>query len=80
MQEFNGLGVILENRYYGQSYPVNVSTTDNLAYLTAEQCELHPLADGLNYNDFVPAIADNAYFAQHAVFPGGKMIFEVPLI
>ncbi|TVY80978.1 putative extracellular serine carboxypeptidase [Lachnellula suecica] len=53
MQETNGLGVILENRYYGQSYPFNTSTTDNLAYLTAEQ-----------------SIADNAYFAQHAVFPG----------
>jgi len=37
MQEFNGLGVILENRYYGQSYPFANSTTDNLAYLTTEQ-------------------------------------------
>ncbi|TVY16508.1 putative extracellular serine carboxypeptidase [Lachnellula arida] len=53
MQEFNGLGVILENRYYGSSFPFNTSTTDNLAYLTAEQ-----------------SIADNAYFAQHATFPG----------
>lgn len=40
MQEFNGLGVILENRYYGQSYPFNTSTTDNLAYLTTEQSPL----------------------------------------
>lgn len=53
MQEFNGLGVILENRYYGESYPFDESTTDNLAYLTTEQ-----------------TIADNAYFATHAVFPG----------
>lgn len=37
MQEFNGLGVILENRYYGTSFPYNVSTTDTLAYLTTEQ-------------------------------------------
>ncbi|OCL06367.1 hypothetical protein AOQ84DRAFT_223885 [Glonium stellatum] len=53
MQATNGLGVILENRYYGESYPFNTSTTDQLAYLTTEQ-----------------TIADNNYFAQHAVFPG----------
>ncbi|KAI4159125.1 MAG: hypothetical protein L6R39_000424, partial [Caloplaca ligustica] len=53
MNAFNGLGVILENRYYGESYPFNSSTTDQLAYLTTEQ-----------------TIADNAYFATHATFPG----------
>ena len=53
MEQFNGLGVILENRYYGESYPFDEITTDNLAYLTTEQ-----------------TIADNAYFAQHAAFPG----------
>lgn len=37
MQATNGLGVILENRYYGESYPFNTSTTDNLAYMTTEQ-------------------------------------------
>ena len=37
MSQFNGLGVILENRYYGESYPYNTSTTDQLAYLTTEQ-------------------------------------------
>ncbi|KPI34765.1 putative serine protease K12H4.7 [Cyphellophora attinorum] len=37
MQEFNGLGVILENRYYGESYPFETTTTDELAYLTNEQ-------------------------------------------
>lgn len=37
MQAFNGLGVILENRYYGESYPFNSSTTDQLSYLTTEQ-------------------------------------------
>lgn len=37
MQKFNGLGVILENRYYGQSYPYNTSTTDELRFLTTEQ-------------------------------------------
>ncbi|KAJ3571167.1 hypothetical protein NPX13_g5479 [Xylaria arbuscula] len=33
----NGLGVILENRYYGASYPFNTSTTDQLAFLTTAQ-------------------------------------------
>ena len=37
MEAFNGLGVILENRYYGDSYPYNTTTTDQLAYLTTEQ-------------------------------------------
>lgn len=37
MQATNGLGVILENRYYGESFPFNSSSTDELAYLTTEQ-------------------------------------------
>ncbi|KAL8748066.1 MAG: hypothetical protein Q9190_000151 [Brigantiaea leucoxantha] len=37
MEATNGLGVILENRYYGESYPFNTSSTDELAYLTTEQ-------------------------------------------
>ncbi|KAI0180215.1 peptidase S28 [Hypoxylon sp. FL1284] len=53
MEATNGLGVILENRYYGESYPFNSSTTDELLFLTTNQ-----------------TIADNAYFAQNAVFPG----------
>lgn len=46
-------GVILENRYYGASYPFKTSTTDELLFLTTNQ-----------------TIADNAHFAQNAVFPG----------
>lgn len=42
MQQFNGLGVILENRYYGKSYPYNTSTTDELRFLTTEQSESTP--------------------------------------
>ncbi|KAF1992428.1 extracelular serine carboxypeptidase-like protein [Aulographum hederae CBS 113979] len=61
MRNFNGLGVILENRYYGESYPFNSSTTDNLAFLTTEQ-----------------TIADNAYFAQHASFPGVNGSLNAP--
>src|ERR1700760_700985 len=37
MENFNGLGIILENRFYGESYPFNTSTTDELAFLTTEQ-------------------------------------------
>ncbi|KAH6670784.1 extracelular serine carboxypeptidase-like protein [Halenospora varia] len=37
MQATNGLGVILEDRYYGQSFPFNDSSTDNLRFLTTEQ-------------------------------------------
>ncbi|KAK3057494.1 hypothetical protein LTR09_001678 [Extremus antarcticus] len=37
MESAGGLGVILENRYYGHSYPFPNSTTDNLRFLTTEQ-------------------------------------------
>lgn len=37
MQATNGLGVILENRYYGESFPFNTSSTDELRFLTTEQ-------------------------------------------
>src|SRR3569833_2423691 len=33
----NGLGVILENRYYGRSWPFNVSSTVIQVYLSKEQ-------------------------------------------
>ncbi|KAF2818688.1 hypothetical protein CC86DRAFT_413805 [Ophiobolus disseminans] len=36
MGKFNGLGVILENCYYGQSFPFNTSTTEELRFLTTE--------------------------------------------
>lgn len=37
MQQFNGIGVVLENRWYGTSNPYNTSTTDELRYQTTEQ-------------------------------------------
>jgi hypothetical protein len=49
----NGLGVILEHRYYGTSFPVPNLETENLRFLTTEQ-----------------ALADQAYFQTHVVFPG----------
>lgn len=39
MEATNGLGVILENRYYGESYPFASSTTDELRFLTTEQSQ-----------------------------------------
>ena len=38
MEATNGLGIILENRYYGHSYPFEHSSTDNLRFNTIEQC------------------------------------------
>jgi hypothetical protein len=48
MQATNGLGVLLENRYYGGSFPFNTSTTDELAYMTTEQS----LPAFLSHSDF----------------------------
>jgi hypothetical protein len=61
MNATGGLGVIIENRYYGESLPFENLTTDNLAYLTNEQ-----------------TIADFAYFAQHATFPGVNVSLTAP--
>ncbi|KAI5365513.1 putative peptidase S28, alpha/Beta hydrolase [Septoria linicola] len=61
MNATNGLGVILENRYYGQSFPYNTSSTDELRFSTTEQ-----------------TIADNAFFAKHAEFPGVNATLTAP--
>ncbi|KAE8371052.1 serine carboxypeptidase S28-domain-containing protein [Aspergillus bertholletiae] len=50
---YHGIGVILEHRYYGESYPVDDLTTESIRFLSTDQ-----------------ALADYAYFASHAVFPG----------
>ena len=49
----NGIGVVLEHRYYGKSFPTPDLSTKNLRFLTTQQ-----------------ALADQAYFASHVVFPG----------
>jgi hypothetical protein len=49
-----GLGVILEHRYYGASFPdLPDLSTESMRFLTTDQ-----------------ALADMAYFAKHVVFPG----------
>lgn len=40
MKATDGLGVILENRFYGRSFPLANSSTDNLRYLTTDQSSL----------------------------------------
>ncbi|KAL4998526.1 serine carboxypeptidase S28-domain-containing protein [Aspergillus recurvatus] len=52
---YHGLGVILEHRYYGESYPFPGAdvTVEELRFLSTEQ-----------------SLADYAYFAKHVVFPG----------
>ena len=57
MNATNGLGVILENRYYGESFPYPTSTTDQLAYLTTEQT----IADNAHFATHAtfPGIAGN---------------------
>ncbi|KAL4931829.1 putative extracelular serine carboxypeptidase [Aspergillus undulatus] len=54
-ETYHGLGVILEHRYYGTSYPddEDTVTTEGLRFLSTEQ-----------------SLADHAYFAKHVVFPG----------
>ena len=49
MEATNGLGVILENRYYGESYPLENSTTDNLRYLTTEQSLSSPFSKMIHH-------------------------------
>ncbi|KAL9096942.1 MAG: hypothetical protein Q9165_000906 [Trypethelium subeluteriae] len=43
MNATNGLGIILENRFYGDSYPLPGSTTDELRFLTTEQSSYAPI-------------------------------------
>lgn len=58
MNATNGLGIILENRYYGQSYPFNSSTTEELRFLTTEQT----IADNAYFaqNVVLPNVTDAA--------------------
>ncbi|THC90058.1 hypothetical protein EYZ11_010488 [Aspergillus tanneri] len=37
VKTYNGIGVILEHRYYGTSFPVNEITPESLRFLTTEQ-------------------------------------------
>ena len=62
-QATHGIGVVLEHRYYGTSFPYDNLTTESLRFLRIEQ-----------------ALADTAYFAEHAVFnvSGGRDVVVSP--
>jgi hypothetical protein len=68
MQATNGLGVILENRYYGESYPFNSSTTDELAYLTTEQSLIPPSNDNSDSNPY-PSYCRQRLFCSACFIP-----------
>ncbi|OAA69641.1 Peptidase S28 [Cordyceps fumosorosea ARSEF 2679] len=52
-EALGGVGVVLEHRYYGTSWPVPDASAANMRFLTTDQ-----------------ALADTAFFARHASFPG----------
>ncbi|KAF9892693.1 hypothetical protein FE257_001095 [Aspergillus nanangensis] len=58
---YHGIGVILEHRYYGKSYPFDSLTTDNIRFLTTEQAVAdyayfasHVKFPGLKHHDLSP--------------------------
>ena len=50
MEATNGLGIILENRYYGHSYPYGHSNTDNLRFNAFEQCRSLQVTKSVSLN------------------------------
>ena len=71
IQQFNGLGIVLENRYYGGSYPFNTTTTDQLAYMTAEQTIADINAFALHVN--LPGFAGLNAPKQPWILYGGSL-------
>lgn len=81
MEAFNGVGIILENRYYGDSWPFETSTTDELAYLTTEQTiadnvyfAQHATFPGLKENISAPGTPWILYGGSLA---GGETAFSI---
>ena len=66
-----GIGVILEHRYYGESFPTSDLTTDNLRFLTTDQA----LADQAYFSQNVvfPGLEDQnltSYTTAHIAYGG----------
>ncbi|ESZ98251.1 hypothetical protein SBOR_1347 [Sclerotinia borealis F-4128] len=83
MEATNGLGIILENRYYGESWPFSTSTTDQLAYLTNQQTVAdnayfaqHVVIPGLNASINAPGTKWILYGGSLA---GGQTALSVKL-
>lgn len=76
----NGIGVVLEHRYYGQSFPTDSLSTENLRFLTTEQA----LADEVYFaqNIVFPGLEDKnltshttAYLSYGGSYPGSISAF-----
>lgn len=68
----NGLGIVLEHRYYGRSVPVQNFTTDSLRYVSSVKCswciESSTFLNRWLNNE--QAAADSANFMQKVQIPG----------
>lgn len=76
----NGLGVILEHRYYGKSIPTSDFSTENLRFLTTDQAladmayfAQHVVFDGLEHLDLTSA--KNPYIAYGGSYAGAFVAF-----
>ena len=79
-QATHGLGVILEHRYYGESFPFANLTTESLRFLTTDQSVAdmayfaqHVVFDGLEHLDLTAA--KNAYIAYGGSYAGAFVAF-----
>jgi hypothetical protein len=79
-QATHGLGVILEHRYYGESYPTADFSTENLRFLTTEQAVAdmayfaqHVVFEGLEHLDLTARNA--AYIAYGGSYAGAFVAF-----
>ncbi|GAB1311468.1 hypothetical protein MFIFM68171_01678 [Madurella fahalii] len=79
-QATNGLGVILEHRYYGESRPTPDFSTENLRFLTTDQAladmayfARHVVFDGLEHLDLTSP--KNPYIAYGGSYAGAFVAF-----
>ena len=79
-QATHGLGVILEHRYYGKSYPTSDFSTENLRFLTTDQAVAdmayfakHVQFPGLEHLDLTSS--KNPYIAYGGSYAGAFVAF-----
>ncbi|KAK8030388.1 extracellular serine carboxypeptidase [Apiospora arundinis] len=79
-QATNGIGVILEHRYYGESWPVKDLSTPNMRFLTTDQAladtayfAQHVKFEGLEHLDLTSATT--AYIAYGGSYAGAFVAF-----
>lgn len=67
-QATNGIGVVLEHRYYGESWPTSDLSTENLRFLTTEQA----LADEAYFaqNIIFPGLEDHDLTSNTTAYLG----------